>query len=230
MPLSSSNNSSELLELAQKISQLTSEVVSVLRNSSLSEPSLSVSSPDVPTTSEYNQLRGKLNDAASDLLLLVNGPKTHARKFFCTHHDLAAYQIAFDYDIFSAVSENDSIGLSQLAEATGLYPDLLSRVMRLLCTQRFFSEISPNTFVHTSVSIIFRNDKQLKAAGDYQLDEMFKAAGDTAAFMRRGTSEENAVISPFQERHGVPLFKYYANNPKLAARFASAMAGVAKCK
>ncbi|KAF2180126.1 S-adenosyl-L-methionine-dependent methyltransferase [Zopfia rhizophila CBS 207.26] len=215
------SNASSLLNLAQTINTLTSDIKSHLSTTNHPEPDFTTSSADVPQDAHYASLRDSLNDAALDLLQLVNGPKQHFRRFLCSHNDLAAYQVAFSFSFFTHVPEKEPISLSALAEKVGLDEDRVGRTLRLLCTQHVFSEPSKNTFAHTSSSIIFARDKDLRACAEYQLDEMFKAASDTASGIRNGKS-------PFEERHGVGLFEFYGRDPKLAARFASAMTGVAK--
>lgn len=220
---------SELLRLSHKVSETTSELVAHLENLNYPELSFSIESTERPSDKEYRNLCSSLNDAILDLQLLVHGPKAHAREFLCTQHDMAAYQVAFDFDFFNAVPEEKSIELSTIANKVGLDQDRVGRILRLMCTQHVFTEVSHNRFAHTGGSIIFARDKQLKAAGDYQLDEFFKAASETATSIRKATVPGNVVKTPFEERHGKPLFQFYGENPKLAARFANAMAGVVRC-
>jgi SAM-dependent methyltransferase len=212
---------SELLMLAQKIGDLTSSIKTHLSALDHPEPNFTPTSQSVPSDLDYISLRNSLNDAASDLLQLVNGPQQHFRKFICTHHELAAHQVAFEYKLFSAVSENEGMSLSDLSTKVGLETDLVGRVMRLLCTKRVFKEEEKDVFAHTSMSVIFRRDTQLSAVAEYQLDEMFKAASDTVTGIREGKP-------PFEQRHGDSLFGFYAKHPKLAARFAEAMAGATR--
>ena len=211
-----------LLQLAQEVNQLTASIVTHLKKVNCAEPDFSISSAEVPSDKEYNGLRDALNDTASDLILLVNGPRHHARKFITSHNDLAAYQVAFEYDLFNAIPEHESADLGVLAKSTGIDEDRLGRMLRLMCTHRMFKEIEGNRFCHTSGSVVFARDKDLKAAGDYTLDEMFKASSETASSIRTKRK------CPFEQRHGVSLFEYYNNNPKLGARFASAMKGITR--
>jgi hypothetical protein len=215
-------NESKLMKLTEQISSITKAVVAEFEDTGVTEPDFSSTSSEVPSTLAYNQLRDSLNDAAQDLLLLVNGPMTHARTFFCTHHDLAAYQIAFDFGFFHAVPVSGKISLSSLARVVKLDEDFVSRVMYFLCTQRVFKEVVKGEFEHTHGSIVFAKDEGLTNAAEYQLDEFFRAAGSTTLALRKG------VPNPFLETFGMPLFQYYGQNPSLGARFASAMGGIAK--
>lgn len=214
-------SSSSLLTRAQQFKDIVSDIVSHLSATDHPEPSFTTSSPDIPDDARYIHLRDTLNDTASDVLHLVNGPKQYFRRYLCTHNDLAAYQVAFTYSFFQNVPESEPIPLSELAKKVQISEDIVGRTMRFLCTQRVFTESRPDTFVHTASSIMFKRDKDLRAAAEYQLDEMFKASSAAAASLDSGKS-------PFEERHGMSLFQFYGKNPKLATRFANAMAGVAK--
>ena len=219
-----SQSHSQLLDLAHRITSITSDIKAQLEKSGLEEPEFSSNSIEVPSDPSYNALRDSLNDVANDLLLLVNGPRTQARRFLCTQHDLAAYQVAFEYGFFHAVPQAGSIEVGALAEKVRLGPDIVTRVMYMLCIQRVFEEVKKGEFAHTHGSIAFARDDGLRAAAEYQIDEFFKAASHTASALK------NSVPSPFQDAHGMPLFEYYGRNPKLGARFALAMAGIARCK
>lgn len=56
-------------------------------------------------------------------------------------------------------------------------------------------------------------------------DEMFEAASLTAASIEKSPYTSNAEDSAFNLRFGTSPYKWYAENPKRGARFASAMAG-----
>jgi hypothetical protein len=208
---------SRLLELADQVTKITNDIKAHLDEANLQEPDFSTNSIEVPSDPKYNALRDTLNDAASDLQLLVNGPRMHARRFLCTHNDLAAYQVAFEYDFFHAVPQEGSIAVNALAEKVNLNPDVY-----MLCTQRVFQELKKGEFAHTHGSIAFVRDAGFRAAAEYQLDEFFRAAGFTASSLKK------SAPSPFQHAHGMSLFEYYGQNPALGARFALAMAGIAK--
>lgn len=213
-----------MLELARKILAITGDIVKELETTGVPAPEFGPQSSDVPVTDSYKRLRNSLNDTAGDLLLLVNGPQTHARQLLASHHDLAAYQIAFAYGVFTAVPEGSPIAVTELAKKIGLSEDILRRVMYVLSTQRVFEEAEKDVFTHTHGSAIFARDAQLRAAAEYQLEEFLKAAGSATTALKNGSQ------SPFQEAFGMPLFQYYTVNPNLGARFASAMAGIAKCE
>lgn len=219
-----SQSENPMLDLARSILSITGEIVKELETTGVPAPHFGPQSSDVPVTVSYRRLRNNLSDAAGDLLLLVNGPQAHARQLLASHHDLAAYQIAFAYGFFTAIPEGSPITTTELAQNVGLPEDILRRVLYVLCTQRVFKEVEKDLFSHTHGSVVFARDPQLRAAAEYQLEEFLKAAGSATTALRNGSQ------SPFNEAFGMPLFQYYTENPNLGARFASAMAGIAKCE
>jgi hypothetical protein len=61
-----------------------------------------------------------------------------------------------------------------------------------------------------------------------RLDEFFRAASETSESIRQSPTVTNGKRNAFVTRHGLDLFEYYKQDPKRAARFASAMAGVSR--
>lgn len=58
-----------------------------------------------------------------DLQLLVSGPPTFYRHFLVTGYEVAAFQIALDFDFFVLVPADGSISLEELAKKAGLDMD-----------------------------------------------------------------------------------------------------------
>lgn len=67
--------------------------------------------------------------------------------------------------------------------------------------------------------------KERKLITSARADEMFEAASLTAASIEKSPYISNAEDSAFNLRFGTSPYKWYAENPKRGARFASAMAG-----
>ncbi|KAF2473020.1 sterigmatocystin 8-O-methyltransferase precursor [Lindgomyces ingoldianus] len=224
----SADSHSNLLKLVSKIKHHAEDIENQLRLSGRPEPSFEKTSIEVPDTPEYTAARASLNDAANDLLLLVNGPKAHFRSLFCYHHDLAAFQVAFELDFFNNVPFSGVVTIPQLAEAVKVDEDRVGRIMRFLTTHRVFTETEPGFFGHNSFSVLFAKDSEIYAAAHYQLDEFFKAASEASEGIRSSPYLSDNMHSPFQTRFGVPLFQYYQQNPKSVARFGKALKGIAK--
>ncbi|KAH7135960.1 sterigmatocystin 8-O-methyltransferase precursor [Dendryphion nanum] len=218
----SKEETTDLLALAKQVLDFTSSIVSHLESLDHPQPNFSISSTLVPKDEKYEGLRNKLNDVATDLLALVNGPHTQARKQTCQVHDLAAHQVAFHFDFFEVIPENGSAHLREISRKTGVDQDRAGRILRILCTQRIFKEVQKDTFAHTAYSVTIRRDEEMKASGAYMLDENFKADSEASLSIKDGAK------TPFEQRHGMSVFEFYAKNPDKAARFAKAMAGITR--
>jgi len=164
----STSTPSNLLQLVAQIKQHTEDIEKQLHLSGYPVPSLTNDYPSRPDTAEYAAARASLNDAANDLLLLVNGPKAHFRSLFCYQHDLAAFQIAFDHDFFNKVPLEGGIEMGQLAKEVGLDEDRVARIVRFLVTHRVFAVEEGAMVVHTAHSALFAKDPEIFAAAHYQ--------------------------------------------------------------
>ncbi|KAI4680859.1 hypothetical protein J4E81_010043 [Alternaria sp. BMP 2799] len=219
---------STLLELAKEVQQLTTQIVADLTEKKVPEPSFAIDSDTIPETPEQIKLRDSLNDAARDLLRLVNGPRNDARTFVCYLYDLAAWQVACEFNFFEAIPENGSATTKEIAEKAGMDEDRVGRFLRMLSSDRVFEEVEPDVFKHTSRSVLYLKDKQWRDVMAYQLDEFFRAASETSESIKESPTVTDGKRNAFVTRHGTVLFDYYKQDPKRAARFASAMAGVSR--
>ncbi|MCJ1377214.1 hypothetical protein MMC17_000306 [Xylographa soralifera] len=224
-------SSSNLLRLAEEIHSKTYDIVQHLKAHQQAEPTFEISSPAIDQqieTQDYEATKNALNQAVSDLLMLVNGPKAFLRTFLVTHYELAAYQVAVEYKFFENVPLNGEISVSELAEIVGIDEDRVGRFLRLLATQRVFKEVREDVFAHTAASAALATDNEVNSAAGMQMDEMFKAASETANAIRRSPMGASSKDSPFRFKFNLHTFEFYAAHPDKAARFARAMAGVSQ--
>jgi hypothetical protein len=220
-----------LLELADSVSNLTQQIVSHLMETKHETPDFTSTSAEIPLTPEYESLRIDLNTAARDLLRLVNGPKVDFRSFFTKHYEMAAWQVALEFDYFGLVPLSGSISVKELAARAGMDEDRTMHVMRFLATQRVFKELVGNSdgniyFEHSAGSIVIAREPLLKDTFLMQADEMFRAASSTSDSIRKSPFKITAESCPFAMRHGDRAYSWYEQHPAQAARFARAMAGV----
>ena len=122
----------------------------------------------------------------------------------------------------------EGIPLEEIVRQAGMDTGRARQVLRMLytSTHRVFREVKEGWFAYTATSITFRRDENLRCAGHYGMDEMFEAASSTGDTIKASPQKSDLAPSPFKARLGVSMFKYYEQNPKHAARFAKAMAGV----
>ena len=176
-----------IASLTRTISDLSGQILSFLSSSSHPEPNFSASASAVPETAEYEALRAPLNDAALDLLRLINGPKSSLRSLFFSHYDLAALQVALDRRFFDHVplaapdidGEEFANGngivkagasIKQIADKAGMDEDRTARILRMLATLDIFEQVEGESerFQHTAASALFARDKDFHATADMQ--------------------------------------------------------------
>ncbi|EGU75128.1 hypothetical protein FOPG_07515 [Fusarium oxysporum f. sp. conglutinans race 2 54008] len=221
-----STNHSNLLRLAQTVQQATETIVKHLQYTKQQEPSFDQDSKAIQGDADTHSVRIQLNDAAQDLLRLVNGPANEYRSFFMSHYTLAAYQVALHFKIFRHVPLGGKISIADLASKAGIDKDRCRRVIKHLATQRVFEEVEPDIFTHTASSALIARDSDMEAILWMQFDEMFKAASDSAKFVQNDLNGSAEADSPFCTRHGKPPYQFYAENPEKGLNFAKAMAAL----
>jgi hypothetical protein len=62
------------------------------------------------------------------------------------------------------------------------------------------------------------------------MDEMFKAASETAALLKRSPHKSDMINSPFYTRFGDSMYEYYEENLRKGKRFATAMSSWSQCE
>lgn len=220
--------STDILTLALNIVQHAAGIKTLLASEHAPAPNFSPDSPELPDTPEHAALRSLLVASLDDLRLLVLGPRRTIRSLICFSNDLAAFQVAFEFGFFTIVPESEEgIALEDVAQQAGMDVGRARQVLRMLCTHRVFREVKEGWFAHTATSAVLRRDENLRCAGHYGMDEMFKSASSTADTVKASPQLSDLEHSPFKTRLGSSMFEYYDKNPDHAARFAKAMAGVA---
>ncbi|KAK4462846.1 O-methyltransferase-domain-containing protein [Cladorrhinum samala] len=224
-----------IASLAQQISSLASQITSYLSSNAHPEPSFEVGGGVVPVSAEYEALRVPLNDAALDLLRLINGPRNTLRNFLFSHYDLASLQVALDRRFFHHVplydSDNgDGAGnkatITEVAEKAGMDENRTGRVLKMLSTHRIFEQVpgEPDTFRHTASSALLARDADFHAMADMQMDDMIKATSETSTMITSSPlAADHQNHSAFHQRFGIPLYLYLEQHPYKAKRFAQAM-------
>ncbi|KAM0354998.1 hypothetical protein ACHAPU_000845 [Fusarium lateritium] len=220
------SKTSHLLQLSKTVLEATSTIVHHLQNTNQEEPSFDQNSPAIQGNDDIEATRVLLNEAAHDLLRLVNGPINEFRWFFMSHYDLAAYQVALQFSFFKHVPLNGRIGLSELAHKSGMDPDRCGRVVKHLTTHHVFIEVEADVFEHTASSALLARDSNMEALLLMQFDEMFKAATATSTSVKDAPFESNSNTCGFASYHGMSAYSWYTEHPEKALGFAKAMAAL----
>jgi hypothetical protein len=156
-----------LLELAENILQKTKDITKYYQANNLAAPTFSLQSAAPPPDPAYEALQSGLKGTLEDLQRLVDGPRGYLRSFAAQTYDLAAMQIALDFDFFTLVPSQGDVALADLAQKAGLDVDRVSRVVRMLITQRVFVENKPDYISHSSTSLVLHQDQEMRATVHY---------------------------------------------------------------
>lgn len=148
-----------ILALAEGILEKTKEVTRYLQANNVAAPTFASDSAVVPATEDYKELQTTLRTSLEDLQRLIDGPPKFFRHFLMRGYEMAAFQIALDFNFFTIIPAKGEIALEELASKAGLDADRTGRVVRLLITHRFFQEKRPGFFSHNSFSIAMQDDE-----------------------------------------------------------------------
>lgn len=228
------NKEVSVASLAQNISDITSRISTCLISNNCPPPTFAFGESAPPDLRQYEDLRVSLNEAARDLLALVNGPKNTLRSLIFSHYDLAALQVALDRRLFDYIPLPSDAGqttspqaasIAQIAAQAGMDEDRTGRILRLLATHRIFEEVANDSgsFKHTTYSMLLAQDSDFNAMAAMQMDDMLKAASETSSAIREAPYASGVMSSAFCQRFGVPMYQYYEQHPEKGARFAQAM-------
>ncbi|KAI9752217.1 MAG: hypothetical protein M4579_005720 [Chaenotheca gracillima] len=218
----------DLLALADDVVQQTQAVAEYLRANQYAEPTGAPDDTGRPETLEYAKLHGGLKRSIDDLQYLVEGPKRHFRTLCCQGYELAAIQVALDFNFFGIVPAEGQISFESLSKKAGVDLDRTRRIVRSLATSFIFREPTPGYVAHNPSSYLLHTDEEVRSTLHYTLDEMLKAASSTADNVRASPYEYDSALTPFMTRHGLPIFDFYEKDAPRSVRFAKAMAGWAK--
>lgn len=238
-----SDKKMSISSLAKQISSLSSEVAAYLARSPFPNPSFEADAGDVPEDPEYDALCASLNDAALDLLRLVNGPKTTLRDLFFSHYDLAALQVALDRRFFhhvplvpASANGDSAVGASatiaEIAAKASMDEGRTGALLKLLATRRIFQPVNHGDgverFKHTAISAWLARYPEYHALGDMQLDDIFKASSELSTLVAQSPHASSPSESAFRQRFGIPVYQYYDQHPEKGKRFAQAMSSWSK--
>lgn len=165
--MSFSTGNSSIVRLAEDILENTKEITKQIQVTGTALPDFSPTAEEPPTTPDYQKLQARLKTQLEDLQLLIDGPRTFYRHFLLRGYEIAAFQIALDFDFFTLIPSEGDIKLEDLASKAGLDQDRTARVIRLLITYRFFRESKPGFFSHNSFSIALQKDDEMRSMVHY---------------------------------------------------------------
>lgn len=158
----------ELLALAQQIQRQTADITEYLHAQDHPLPTFAQDSISRPETLEYASLHGRLATSLENLAYLTGGPKRHFRSLCCQGYELAAVQVALDFDFFNIVPSNGQIAVQDLASKAGLDLDRARRIISLLATEFIFCEPAPGFVCHSPSSYLLQSDEEIRSTLHYR--------------------------------------------------------------
>ncbi|GIK07514.1 hypothetical protein Aspvir_003180 [Aspergillus viridinutans] len=205
---------SQILEQVRQIQTIAQSMVETWDDSKATDPS-----------TEWSTSVVQLQQAAEELISLTASPRSVVRTLQLTHYDLVAYQVALEFDLFTAIPADGELSLAQVAEKAGIDEDRVARVLRLLALHGMFQETQEDTFAHTPLSRFIAENESVRAALGIQMDEMYQAASSTADAIRKNPRTQDVNTSPFATRFGVSIYDFYTKYKSKADRFGRGMMG-----
>jgi len=157
----------DLLQLADNVVKQTQAVAEYLQTHNHAKPTFAPDSIGRPETPEYVQLLSRLRQTMENLQYLVEGPKRHFRELCCQGYEIAALQVAIEFNFFTIVPSEGRISLEELAKKAGVDLDRTSRVIRLLTTEFIFSEPTPGYVSHNPSSYLLHMDDEIRSTVGY---------------------------------------------------------------
>ena len=108
-----------LLSLANGVLRQTQSIVGYLQANNYAQPTFAPDCVNRPETFDYAKLHSGLKRSLEDLQYLIKGPKRHFRAVYCQGYELAAIQVALDFNFFAIVAAEGQIPLQELAHRRG---------------------------------------------------------------------------------------------------------------
>ncbi|KAI0154666.1 putative O-methyltransferase [Xylariaceae sp. FL1272] len=231
--------------LGKRVASLSKQINDFLEGTSSPQPTFEANGGEVPDDPEYESLRAALNDAALDLLSLVNGPKTTIRQMVFSHYDLAAMQVAIDRGFFKHIPlptessggesevQEAKMSVAEIANKSGMDKNRTQALLKLLATHHIFEQVDSGKggdeyFKHTAISASLARWPDWHALADMKLDDMFKASSELSSLITRSPDVSGADQSAFHHRFGMPVYEYHEKYPQKGKRFGQAMSAWSK--
>jgi hypothetical protein len=158
---------SDLLAIADEVVRQTQAIAEYLRANQYAQPTFAPECVDRPETLNYAKLHGGLKRSLEALQYLVEGPKRHFRALCCQGYELAAIQVALDFNFFSFVPAEGQISLDELAAQAGIDLDRTRRIVLLLTTEFLFREPTPGYVAHSTCSYFLHQDEEVRSTLHY---------------------------------------------------------------
>lgn len=179
-----------LVETAEEILARTAELSKQLSQRSIVSPSsLNVgSSSGLWTThdGEIETLRSAILALTQHLDRLIESPHGFLHEYVSTNWEYGALYTLLEFNVMEKIPlDGSSVSAAQLAEETGLPPEKLLRICRLIATVGILEETEEGSFAHTAISETLVRDEGYKSFIRFQLFETRVASAHLADSLRK---------------------------------------------
>ena len=179
-----------LVETAKEIVSRTSELSEQLSQRSIVPPSgLAVgSSSQLWTThdAKIGSLRSSILALTQHLDKLLEGPHSFLHEYVSTNWEYGALYTLLEFDVLEKMPlDGCSVHADQLAKQSGLPPEKLLRICRLVATTGVLQETEEGFFAHTVISETLVKDEGYKSFIRFQLFETRVASSHLADSLKK---------------------------------------------
>lgn len=221
-----------LVKTAEKILLCTSNLSKQLLQRSVSPPSSLVAGAKSDLWNlhdeEIETLRSTILALTQQLGNLVEGPHSFLHEYVSTNWEHGALYTLLEFDVLEQMPLDGSpVPATQLAELTGLPPEKLMRICRLVATAGILQETKEGSFAHTAISEVLVRDKGYKSFIHFQLFETRVASAHLADSLKKPNLFWRGQAA-FEYAWGMPMYEWHAKYPEKGKRFAQAMESVSQ--
>ncbi|KAJ7127080.1 S-adenosyl-L-methionine-dependent methyltransferase [Mycena epipterygia] len=225
----------DIVALADIISSAVKDVVAEYTTAQVSMPSLSSTIPgpfDTPESMPANLVKAirTIEAACTQLSYSVASPGHVVVNKSYGFQEPACMLVATDSKIADHLLDKpQGLHVDELGRKTGVDPGKLGRVLRLLATKHCFTEVKPNVFANSRLSMKLVSTEPVAGVVGHMTDEVGLAC--TALNENLRDCETTSSVSPqgsaFKRAHGCTIFDFYARpeQKERSDRFAQAMVG-----
>ncbi|KIJ34900.1 hypothetical protein M422DRAFT_782646 [Sphaerobolus stellatus SS14] len=235
MPVASRNGNTEVIALANLISNTAQEILSEYSKAGQDIPSLDStdSGPfDAPEKISVGLAKAirTIEAACAQLAFTVASPGHVMANKVLEHEEPACMLVAVNAKVADHLLDKpEGLHVAELAEKANLDADKLGRILRLLATKHCFREVKPNVFANNRLSMQMVSTNTVSSYIGHIADESVKGGSylnETLTDPKTAFST-SAEDSAFRRAHGASLFEFYNSpaNSEINDRFAQALVG-----
>ncbi|KAH8916648.1 S-adenosyl-L-methionine-dependent methyltransferase [Atractiella rhizophila] len=147
--------------------------------------------PHVAMTPELMGAKTVIIGACTQLSALVDPPAMAAiRETFSLHYPTAV-RIAIEAHVPELLSTvgPEGMHIDEIGKQTGYEPRKLSRILRLLTTHHFFTEVKPDTFANNRLSVALSTRKDFKVLKSQEEADWYTDSDGVAALLAHTTAD-----------------------------------------